>query len=67
MKVKGEIEGTWAGRKTVSEVTLEYEKLFTNHCKRLRTALKESKRPTDLLVNKIFQVISGAILYVACL
>ena len=58
MKVKGEIEGTWSGGKTVSEVTLDYEKLFTNHCKRLRTALHGKKRETDLLVNKIFWVIA---------
>ena len=57
MKVKGEIEGVLPGRKTASDVTLGYRKLFANQCKNLRTALKESKHETDLLVNKIFQVI----------
>ena len=56
MKIKGEIQGTWAGRKSLPEVTLDYERLFTNHSKTLRKALKASKRQTDSLVNMIFQV-----------
>ena len=56
MKIKGEIEGTWASGRTPADIASEYDKLFINKRSQLKKALRTNPHFAKLLANKIFEV-----------